>query len=103
MTGQECIDFVIDHVGMDPINAARFSAMTMTDRPIHRCSYLVGGLQIRALSRELVDSGKMTAKAFHDAALLENTIPIELLRAKLTNQKLSPDFIPKWKFYTFSK
>ncbi len=103
MTGQECIDFVIDRVGMDPINAARFSAMTMTDRPIHRCSYLVGGLQIRALSRELVDSGKMTAKAFHDAALLENSIPIELLRAKLINQKLSPEFIPKWKFYTFSK
>ena len=103
MTGQECIDFVIDRVGMDPINAARFSAMTMTNRPIHRCSYLVGGLQIRALSREIVDSGKMTAKAFHDAALLENSIPIELLRAKLINQKLSPDFIPKWKFYTFSK
>ena len=103
MTGQECIDFVVNRVGMEPGNAARFSAMTMTDRPIHRCSYLVGGLQIRALSHELVDSGKMTAKAFHDAALLESNIPIELLRAKLTNQKLSPEFIPKWKFYTFSK
>jgi hypothetical protein len=57
---------------------------------------------MRALSRELVDSGKMTAKAFHDAVLLENEIPIELLRAKLTRQKLSPDFSPKWKFYTFS-
>ena len=103
MTGQECIDFVVNRVGMEPGNAAKFSAMTMTDRPIHRCSYLVGGLQIRALSHELVDSGKMTAKAFHDAVLLENNIPIELLRAKLINQKLSPEFIPKWKFYAFSK
>lgn len=107
MTGQECIDFVVNRVGMEPGNATAFSAMAKsgpsTDRPIHRCSYLVGGLQIRALSHELVDSGKMTAKAFHDAVLLENNIPIELLRAKLINQKLSPEFIPKWKFYTFSK
>ena len=101
MTGQECIDFVIDRVGMDPGNAAKFSAMTMTDRPIHRCSYMIGGLQMRALSRELVDSGKMTAKAFHDAALIENEIPIELLRAKLTHQKLSREFVPRWEFYTF--
>jgi hypothetical protein len=45
----------------------------------------------------------MTAKAFHDAALLENEIPIELLRAKLIHQKLSREFVPRWKFYTFSK
>jgi hypothetical protein len=45
----------------------------------------------------------MTAKAFHDAALREGSIPIVLLRAKLTGQKLSPDFKTTWKFYEFSE
>jgi uncharacterized protein (DUF885 family) len=103
MTGQECIDLVANRVGMELVHAAIEGTRSLDGDMglIHMSSYLVGGLQIRALSHELVDSGKMTAKAFHDAVLLENTIPIELLRAKLTNQKLSSEFIPKWKFYTF--
>jgi hypothetical protein len=60
---------------------------------------LLVGLQIRALHHELVDSGKMTEKAFHDAVLKENSIPIEMIRADLTNQKLSRDFHPGWRFY----
>ncbi len=105
MTGQECIDFVANRVGMEPEHAVIEGTRSLDGGMslIHMSSYLVGGLQIRALSRELVDSGKMTAKAFHNAVLLENDIPIELLRAKLTNQKLSSEFIAKWKFYTFSK
>ncbi len=105
MTGQECIDFVANRVGMEPEHAEIEGTRSLDGGMslIHMSSYLVGGLQIRALSHELVDSGKMTAKDFHDAVLLENNIPIELLRARLANQKLSPEFIPKWKFYTFSK
>ena len=105
MTGQECIDFVANRVGMEPEHAEIEGTRSLDAGMglIHMSSYLVGGLQIRALSRELVDSGKMTARAFHDAVLRESSIPIELVRAKLTNQKLSPEFIPKWKFYSFSK
>jgi uncharacterized protein (DUF885 family) len=103
MTGQECIDLVANRVGMEPEHAAIEGTRSLDGGMglIHMSSYLVGGLQLRALSHELVDSGKMTAKAFHDTVLLENTIPIELLRAKLTNKNLSPEFIPNWKFYTF--
>jgi len=56
-------------------------------------------LQLRALRRELVESGKMTNRAFHDAVLEENTIPIEMVRAGLTRLKLSRDFASSWKFY----
>ncbi len=108
MTVQECIDFLVDRIGHERDNAtvevkAHLSGRAYGGKPLAQISYLVGGLQIRALSRELVDSGKITAKAFHDAALLEGSIPIELLRAKMVNQKLSPDFATKWKFYTFQK
>jgi hypothetical protein len=60
---------------------------------------MLGGLQIRGLHQELVDSGKMTNRAFHDAILKENRIPIEMVRASLTQQKLTKDFKSNWKFY----
>ena len=36
----------------------------------------------------------MTDRAFHDAILKENAIPIEMVRASLTNQALTPDYVP---------
>jgi uncharacterized protein (DUF885 family) len=107
MTADEAVDFLVDRIGHERDNAtveakAHLSGRAYGGRPLAQISYLFGGLQIRALSRELVDSGKMTAKAFHDAALREGSIPIELLRAKLIGQELRPDFSPQWKFYAFS-
>jgi uncharacterized protein (DUF885 family) len=108
MTVEEAIDFLVDRIGHERDNAtveakAHLSGRAYGGRPLAQISYLFGGLQIRALSRELVDSGKMTAKAFHDAALREGSIPIELLRAKMIHSELSPDFTAQWKFYTFSE
>jgi len=56
-------------------------------------------LQFRALHKELVDSGKMTNRQFNDAVLHENEMPVEMLRAILTHQKLTRDFKTNWKFY----
>ena len=67
--------------------------------PLYQCAYLLGGMQLRALHRELVESGKMTNRAFHDAVLRENRISIEMIRASLLHQKLTPDFTSNWKFY----
>jgi len=41
----------------------------------------------------------MTNRAFHDAILKENRIPIEMVRASLTQQKLTQDFRSNWRFY----
>jgi len=46
-----------------------------------------------------VDSGKMTYKEYHDAVLQENSLPVEMIRATLTNQSLNKDFKTRWKFY----
>jgi len=67
--------------------------------PLYQCAYLLGGLQLRGLRHELVDSGKMTNRIFHDAVLKENRIPIEMVRASLTKQRLARDFVSNWKFY----
>ena len=61
---------------------------------------MTGAFQFYALKHELVDSGKMSFKEYHDAVLKENNIPIELLRAILTKQKLKRDYTTNWFFYT---
>jgi uncharacterized protein (DUF885 family) len=67
--------------------------------PIYQCAYMLGALQFYALHKELVDSGKMTNRAFHDAILKENRIPVEMIRADLTKQKLARDWQSSWRFY----
>ena len=52
--------------------------------PLYQAAYLLGGLQLRGLRRELVDSKQMTEKAFHDEILRQGSMPIALLRLALT-------------------
>jgi uncharacterized protein (DUF885 family) len=101
MSPQECIDFLVERVGHERANAtAEVRRSFQGDySPLYQCAYLLGGLQMRALHHELVGSGRMTHRAFHDAVLKENSIPIEMLRARLTGQTLPRDFTSGWKFY----
>jgi uncharacterized protein (DUF885 family) len=66
---------------------------------LYQAAYMLGGLQIRGLRKELVESGKMTDRDFHDAILRENAIPIEFIRASLGGQPLTKDFASQWRFY----
>jgi hypothetical protein len=59
---------------------------------------MMGGLQFRALHAELVGSGRMTDRAFHDAVLESGTMPVEMVRALLTRQPLTPGHTAQWKF-----
>jgi uncharacterized protein (DUF885 family) len=101
MTPQECIDFLVNRVGHERENAIGEVRRSFNGSygPLYQAAYLLGGMQLHALRKELVDSGKMTNRAFHDAVLRENSIPIEMIRASLTNQRLAKDFTTSWKFY----
>src|SRR5438445_8213486 len=70
--------------------------------PLYQCAYLIGGLQVRALHRELTGSGRMTDMAFHDAVLRENCMPIAVLRALVAGLPLERDFRGDWRFYALS-
>ena len=37
-----------------------------TYSPLYQVAYMIGGLQFRALNREMVGAGKMPARQFHD-------------------------------------
>ncbi len=102
-TPQECIDFLVDRVGHERANAEGEVRRSFEGgySPLYQVAYLIGGLQIFSLKNELVDSGKITFQQFHEAIMRENSMPIEMVRATLTNQPLTPDYQTQWKFYNF--
>lgn len=101
MTPQECIELLVNRVGHERDNATAEVRRSFDGSygPLYQIAYLIGGLQQMAMHKELVDSGKMTNRAYNDALLKENRIPIEMLRAAITNQKLTRDFVTNWRFY----
>ena len=100
-TAEECVKYLIDTVGHEPSAAAAEVRRSIMGGygPLYQAGYMLGGLQLRALQREMVQAGKMTNREFHDAVLRENYIPFELLRAKMLNQPLSANQLPAWRFY----
>lgn len=100
MMPQECVDFLVQQVGHEPANAEAEVRRSFEGDypPLYQAAYLLGGLQMRALFKECTDSGKYTPKAFHDAVLRENSIPIVLLRAKLLDQPLGKTDRLFWDF-----
>jgi dipeptidyl-peptidase-4 len=101
MTAREAIDLLVDRVGHERRNATAEVRRSVAGgyEPLYQAAYMLGGLQIRALHKELVESGKMTDRTFHDAILRENAIPVAMVRASLTNQPISRDFKADWRFY----
>jgi len=100
-TPQQCIDFLVDRVGHERANAEGEVRRSFTGGygPLYQLAYMMGAMQFYALKKELVDTKKMTYKQFHDAVLQENAMPVEMVRAILTNQPLTKDFKTNWRFY----
>lgn len=102
MQPDEMISFLIDRVGHEKDSATaevRRFVEAESYGPLYQCAYMIGGLQFRALHKDLVASGKMSNRDFHDAILRENRIPVEMVRALLKDQKLEKDFKTNWRFY----
>ncbi len=100
-TPQQCIDFLVDRVGHERANAEGEVRRSFVGRypPLYQLAYLTGGRQFYALKKELVDSGKMTYKQYHDAVMSLNSMPVEMVRAILTKQPLTENFTTSWRFY----
>ena len=101
MTPQECVDFLVDRVGHERANAEAEVRRSFEGGygPLYQCAYLLGGLQLRALHRELVEDGDMSDREFHDAVLRLNSIPIAMVRASLSPDPIDPEAAVSWRFY----
>lgn len=100
-TPQECVDLLVNKVGHERDNALAEVRRSFSGDygPLYQMAYMMGGLQFYQLHKDIVGSKKMTDKQFHDAILKEGAIPVEMVRAILTKQKLSKDFKTNWRYY----
>jgi uncharacterized protein (DUF885 family) len=101
MTPVECVNFLVERVGFERENATGEVRRSFTGDygALYQAAYLLGGLQFYALHKEIVDSGKMTNRQFHDAILKENYLPVEMMRASLLHIPVTRDYRTHWKFY----
>ncbi len=100
MTPQEAIDLLVNRVGHERANAEAEVRRSFNGSysPLYQAAYMLGGLQIKSLHRELVESGRMTNKQFHDAILQGGRMPIEMVRARLMGETLTREHRASWKF-----
>jgi uncharacterized protein (DUF885 family) len=99
-TPEECIEFLVEHVGHEPAAAEAEVRRSFTGRysPLYQAGYLLGGMQLRELHREMVESGTMTDREFHDHILKSGRMPIEMVRASVRDELLPRDFEAAWRF-----
>jgi hypothetical protein len=103
-TPGQAVDFLVDKVGHERENATAevrrsFESAQYQNQPLYQAAYLLGGLQLRGLRKELVDSRAMTNKAFHDEIMRQGNMPMALLRLRMTKQPLTRDMDINWMFY----
>lgn len=100
LTPPQCVEMLVDKVGHERSTAEAEVRRSFSGDygPLYQIAYLMGGLEFRALGRELVDSKKMTRKQYNDAILHEGQIPVDLIRAALTDGVLKRGAAPAWRF-----
>ena len=100
MTPAAMVDFLVDRVGHERAGGTAEVRRYIGGgySPLYQAAYMLGGLQLRALYRDLTGPGKLNPRAFHDAVLQENAIPMEMIRAALLKVPLPRDWQPAWKF-----
>jgi uncharacterized protein (DUF885 family) len=101
MTPDECVKLLIERGGQEPENAEAEVRRSFEGDygPLYQIAYRVGALQFRALRKELVEGGRMSEKEFHDRILTGGSMPVEILRARLSGLKLEPGYRSSWRFY----
>ena len=100
MTPEECIELLVERGGHELANAAAEVRRSFNGSypPLYQLAYMMGGLQFRALHEEMVGSGKMTDREFHDAVLEGGSMPVEMVRVRVRKEAIPRDYAPRWKF-----
>lgn len=100
MTPEQAVQFLVDTVNFERANAEGEVRRSFAGQygPLYQAAYMIGGLQLRALHAELVDTKKMSEREFHDAVLQGGPMPIAMVRARLLKLTLNREGPPAWRF-----
>lgn len=101
MTTAECVKMLVDEVGHEQSTAEGEVRRSFngTYPPLYQAAYMLGAFQLWDIRREMVDSGKMSDKEFHDAILQIGNMPWAIVREVIAGRKIPRDFESDWKFY----
>lgn len=101
LTPQECVDLLVDMVGHERATAEGEVRRSLNGNygPLYQAGYFLGAMQLYALREEVLREGVFGEKDFHDRVLEANVMPIELLRALITNEDVDRNYKTKWRFY----
>ncbi|ARU43536.1 hypothetical protein CCB81_04945 [Armatimonadetes bacterium Uphvl-Ar2] len=100
MTEDECVRMLIDVAGHEPATAEGEVRRSFNGDypPLYQVAYMIGALQMQDIRRELVDTGRMGERDFHDAIMRLNNMPWAMVRALLSGTKIEKDFRTDWRF-----
>lgn len=100
-TPRQCVDLLVDGVGHERSTAEGEVRRSFNGDwpPLYQAGYLLGALQFDALRDEVLGKGRVSEKEFHDSIMRGGFMPVEMIRALLLDQPLSPDYKPQWRFY----
>ena len=101
---RDAIDFLVDRVGHERDNATAEVRRSFDPSagygPLYQAAYLLGGLQLRGLRREVVETRVMSDMQFHDEIMRQGSMPIAMLRLAINRRiPLTRDMPIDWKFY----
>ena len=100
MTPTQAIQFLVDTVNFERANAEGEVRRSFSGQysPTYQAAYMLGGLQMRAMYKAQVTSGKMSERQFHDGVLLGGSMPMAMVRARLATIPLTRDGAAPWRF-----
>ena len=99
-TPQQCVDFLVANGHERYTAEGEVRGHIRNSPPLYQISYLMGALQLWSVYQDVVVQTKaMTIKQFNDRVIRTGSMPIEMVRALLTNQPLTRDYRARWKFY----
>ena len=93
MSPDQAVKFLVDTVAFERANAEAEVRRSFGGQysPLYQIAYMIGGLELRALHKELVDTKKLTERQFHDAVFEGGPMPIVMVRARLAKTPLTRD------------
>ncbi|HEY7690152.1 MAG TPA: DUF885 family protein, partial [Dongiaceae bacterium] len=77
MMPQQCVDYLVANVGFERKNseAEVLRSFNGSYAPLYQAAYLLGGIQLKKLHTDVVKTGKMSEKEFHDTIIRGGRMP----------------------------